>query len=521
MPIRESDNLAGPDAAKPETSGRLEQVASMALLIVLLLLAAGLAVKTVYATGTQAAMFNHPFQFDESEGMIVAETMLLDRGVNIFGPVTSDLFIAAPYPPLFYTLAWPFQHLLGSEPSFKIGRAISLCATLLSAFAIFGIVLSLSRRRLAAMIAALIFLSLGLITFWGSLVKPDMLALALGLCGLWWLVARPPQQVWWALIFFLLAFYTKQTAIASALTGTGVLLFTRPRTGIVFAGVYGAGVVIPTVLLNVATAGGYFYHEFTLHSLPWFADRYVGFLSSLIVDYGAFLLPGLIAVVVLGALWFYGRTKKSRVSETIVPNAFGILPILYVVASAVVASATGTLGGNHNHLLDLVASLCIGAGVGAGLLLATREWQWKVAGLLTGVVALAWLPSLFSVPMWLQVEFNQLKPEPTAGMMNIFQYVTNNGGPAYSDNVGLMVSTHKRVWTTDPFTQTHATAYHRWDESKLVAAIRVRDFSQIILRIDVNAPDAGAGDVSPAILQAVRDNYKLDQRNVLNIYVPR
>ena len=34
-------------------------------------------------------------------------------------------------------------------------------------------------------------------------------------------------------------------------------------------------------------------------------------------------------------------------------------------------------------------------------------------------------------------------------------------------------------------------------------------------------PNAGAGDVSPGILQAVRDNYKLDQRNVENIYIPR
>jgi hypothetical protein len=114
-----------------------------------------------------------------------------------------------------------------------------------------------------------------------------------------------------------------------------------------------------------------------------------------------------------------------------------------------------------------------------------------------------------------------LKPGPTEGMMNIFQYVTNNGGEAYSDNVGLMVSTHKRLWTTDPYTQTHATANKRWDQSKLLAAIRSRVFAQIILKIDIEQPQAGAGDVSPEILQAVRDNYKLDQRNVLNIYIPK
>jgi hypothetical protein len=106
-------------------------------------------------------------------------------------------------------------------------------------------------------------------------------------------------------------------------------------------------------------------------------------------------------------------------------------------------------------------------------------------------------------------------------MMQVFQYVTNDPGEAYSDNVGLMLTAGKRLWTTDPYTQTHATYFGRWDEGVLVDAIRSRRFSQIILRVDVDAPDAGAGDVSPGILQAMKDNYKLDQRNVLNVYVPK
>jgi hypothetical protein len=191
---------------------------------------------------------------------------------------------------------------------------------------------------------------------------------------------------------------------------------------------------------------------------------------------------------------------------------------------ALVASiGTGTLGGNHNHLLGLVAALCIGLGVGAGLAISNVRTPvgWRAGALAAGLLALAWIPALFSVPHWLQIEFNQLKADRTAGMMNIFQYVTNNGGTAYSDNVGLMVATHKKLWTTDPFTQTHATLYERWDQSLLLNAVETKQFAQIIVRIDIDAPEAGAGDLSPQILQAMKDNYKLDQRNVLNIYVPK
>ena len=188
-----------------------------------------------------------------------------------------------------------------------------------------------------------------------------------------------------------------------------------------------------------------------------------------------------------------------------------------------VSIGTGTLGGNHNHLLGLVAASCIGLGVGAGLVMSNTKAAlgWRAGALAAGLLALAWVPALFRVPLWLQVEFNQLKADRTAGMMNIFQYVTNNGGTAYSDNVGLMVATHKKLWTTDPFTQTHATLYERWDQSLLLRAVETKQFAQIIVRIDIDAPEAGAGDLSPQILQAMKDNYKLDQRNVLNIYVPR
>lgn len=493
-------------------------IAGVALVVIVLLLIAGLAARVIYGVGTQVAMFNHPFQFDESEGMIVAETMLLDRGVDIFGPVTPDLFIAAPYPPVYYLLTWPVQHLLGSEPSFKIGRALSLASTLLAGVAIFGIVVALARNKVGGGLGALAFWSLGPVTFWGSLVKPDMLSLALGLSGLWWLVARPRSQVWWALPLFVLAFYTKQTSIAAAVAGIGWLVVTRPRTGLAFGAAYGAGLVVPSLILNWATDGGYFYHMFTLHSLPWFPERFEGFLQSLTVDYGALLLPGLVVIAVVAAAWLYRRSRKQ---ESLLANDGGLLLFFYFVMSVIVATGTGTLGGNHNHLLDLIAALCSGLGVGCGLILSSKAWQWKAVGAAIGLVAILWIPSLFGVPLWLQVQFNQLKPEPTEGMTNIFQYVTNNGGPAYSDNVGLMVSTHKPLWSTDPYTQTHATLYKRWDQSKLLAAIAAKQFSQIILRIDVNEPQAGAGDVSPEILQAVRDNYKLDQRNVLNIYVPR
>ncbi len=494
------------------------RLAQVSLLVSLLLLLTGLLWKDVSSAQMSSGLFAYPFQFDESEGMIVAETMLLNRGVNIYLKPTPDLFIAAPYPPLYYLLTWPAQHLVGQEPTFKIGRALSILATLLAGICLFGLTVSLTRDKLAGALAAALWWSLGLVAFWGSLVKPDVLAVALGLGGLWCVASRPTGQVWWALPLFLGAFYTKQTAIAGGVAAVAWLLIIRPRTGLAFGMSYAAGALLPGLGLNLLTDGGYFYHMYTIHSLPWFPDRFRDFALGFVSAYGPFVVPGILAVLLSVGLWTYRRVR----AQSQPPEWDGVLLLFfYFCMSLVTATGAGTLGGNHNHFLELAAASCLGFVMGVAMVRRTRIWQTQVAGAVVALLLVTQIPSLFNTPSWLGLELRVPPPKLTEGMNNVFQYVTNNGGEAYSDNVGLMLLTHKKLWSTDPFTQKHATYYGRWDESKLVEAIRHRRFSQLIFRIDVAAPDAGAGDVSPGILQAVRDNYKLDQRNVENIYVPR
>src|SRR5439155_18472214 len=127
---------------------RAAGLSRIALLAAVALLLAGLIWKDADSAQMSASLFSYPFQFDESEGMIVAETLLLDRGVNIYERPMPDLFVAAPYPPVYYLLDWPLQHLAGAEPTFKTGRALSVLATLLAGLCIFGIVAALGRDRL-------------------------------------------------------------------------------------------------------------------------------------------------------------------------------------------------------------------------------------------------------------------------------------------------------------------------------------------------------------------------------------
>ena len=531
--LRPKDTMSIPPAAKESrlpsagTQGRLilnlrtafaRSPLGVIATVILFILLAILSLRIVVGAATSAAMFSFPFQFDESEGMIVAETMLLDQGVNIFEVPTAQFFVAAPYPPLFYLVNWPIQRLAGDEPTFKGGRAISLVATLLAAAFIFGIIIRFYGDKLAGAIGAGVWLSLGLTNYWGILVKPDMLAVSLGLGGLWVLVVRGPDRPWLALLFFLCAFFTKQTAIAAGAASCIWLIYERPRKGIAFAAVYVLGALISSLILDFTTKGGYFYHLLTLHDLPWFADRFQQYVSYFLSTYGLFVVPSAIGLLWAGASSVLKRLLSRERTDV---ERHSPLFVLYLAISIFSAIGTGTLGGNHNHLLEWAASTSLGLGLLIALLRARQSRRIQVAASALGLLLLLQTPSLFATPAWLQRELSLLSDTKREGMQNIFQYVTNNGGTAYSDNVGLLLITGKKLWSTDPFTQTHATFYGRWDDSELVKAIEKGEFAQIILRIDVFDPKEGAGDVSPRILQAVRNHYKLDKRNVENIYVPR
>src|SRR6266496_3512824 len=69
-----------------------------------------------------------PWQFDSAEGVNLNATVELAQGHNIYAHNGPNAFISAPYTPLFYLLNVPFTWFTG--PSFGVGRAISMLATL-------------------------------------------------------------------------------------------------------------------------------------------------------------------------------------------------------------------------------------------------------------------------------------------------------------------------------------------------------------------------------------------------------
>ncbi|MGI8586841.1 MAG: glycosyltransferase family 39 protein [Chloroflexia bacterium] len=505
------------------------------LLGALALLAALLLLKLLDTATIMRALFNWPFQHDESESMIVSETLLLDHGTNIYANLTPQQFIAAPYPPLYYLLNWPFIHLLG--PTFKAGRAITIAATSGAGLLIYALGLRLMRDPLAALLAALTWAALDMVAFWGSLVKPDMLSVTFGLAGLLWVIraAEARWPLWGALPFFWAAFYSKQTAIAAGVAACAWLLLRNRRTGVAFAAAYAAGAAVGYLLLDWLTAGGYFYHEFTLHDLPWDSDRFLLRLTDWFSTYWPLLLPGVVGI----AVSLISR-RPSPPPPTVIPSAstvilsaaknLGSAPTVILIAAylamgIVVSSGAGTLGGNHNHLLDLTAACCIGVAPAVALLRRAGRPAARLLGAVAVLAVCTQVPELYRIPHWLGHDLRLPTALRAEGMANVAQYTSNTPGAVYSTDLSLLLATGKwlpHLWTTDPYTQTHAAGYRRWDESALLQAVRERRFALVVVPYSLEDPALDAtGDLSPNMVKALQESYRLDQRNVLYIYKPK
>ena len=500
-----------------------------------------LCVKGVSNTPVIGARITYPFQLDDAEGVVLAEAQLIATGVNPYAyqPSPASYFYAGPYPPIYTLINSAALATVG--PTFKVGRAAQLLATFgVAAWLAWGI--GWSRWRidnhawLAGVWAALLWGTTHLVVIWSTLVRPDMTALMWNLLGVvvlrrWWEVSRNERQrggereqdVWprgpilvtlaLGALCFALGWWTKQTFVAVPGAFFVTTFLTRPRIAITLAALYAGMIVVPFGALTALTGGG-------------FAQKVVGYQGSW--EWGAFwrlaepfaLRYGLwVALAALIAL--VACTRQRQLSFSIV----------WLLFAGVAAFGAGTSGGNHNHFVELLAAATFIVGQDAANTLRNstlltepnsrvRFAVARVAGMvivLTGVACIeregphGWLADVYRAPTIRERD----------GTAAVAAYLANARAPVYSDNVGILVIARQPVRVTDPFTMAAEVRLGRWDDSALVADVAAGTYSVIAIREDHFDPEHPPSDMTPALVRAIQARYRLAERNVLYLYVPK
>lgn len=502
--------------------------------LILLLVLVPLLLKVPTAARFSASIFSYPFQVDDSEGVILSEANWLARGVDPYQPARPDFFTAAPYTPIF-TLINAAAFAVGPF-TFKVGRGVAWLATLAVALLIGGLVWWRTRRPLLALWAALALLTINLVSVWSVRARPDHLALAYNLAGfaiIWirWrdLVAAPSVGARWgigrgvwrtlalATLGFTLGCYTKQTLLAAPIAAGLGLLLARPRVGIAFGALYGAAVAVPFALLTLLTQGGFYQHIVAFHS-SWDAPNFLRLALPFLGRYWPLLLGGAaLPVVVLLTALLRGHPLAMLRRD---PE---LLPALYLPVAALFTLGAGTHGGNHNHFIEtlVVAVLC------AALLIARLATTVRTlplaAALLLGLTLTLGFEASLGEPGWLARDFRPPLAREREGWANVAAFVTNDPGPVYADNIGLLLVAAKEVRYTDPFSLAFAVRTGQWDDRALVARVERGEFSLIALRYDLFAPDVTGPppDLTPGLYAAIRAHYRVIERNVAILYAPK
>jgi hypothetical protein len=518
---------------------------------------------------------DYPYPRAGSEGLILYESLIVKHGGDLYGPITSERFISGPYPPVYYWLA---AAVLPSElpdfsaqekvwPVFLPGRIISLLAALLTAALIPFIVLTEGRythkskqiRWLAAAggaIGGALFLTLPQVTVWATRFRGDMLMLALTAAGLacvaWgssylrgpeFGAAQEPttsdegrknnskfriqnSKLLIAALFFALAFYTKQTAIAGPVAAGLYLLLRDWRSGLKWCGVMAALVLVPFAILEVVTGHWFYLKMVDYHSLPLSRSTLTRLLQfAFLEDQWPIILPAVCYVL-------YGLAEWWRARRRGVGSSVPMLIPLFVLVSLAMLPTAAVVGADHNHLLVPGLAICLGVGALAAHLLTNAEWgmwnavlrfRWIAA--LSTLVLLATYALFTSAPSsWYNADLTLPPPEVQEQMRAIINNARQNPGPLlFSDDPGIVALAGKETPFDDPFTMTALAGKGRWDESAFHDMLRGGKFGLLVLSCNVpEAPERCRSDVfSPGLMDAVSAGYELQYRDVLFTYRSR
>ncbi len=487
----------------------------------------------------------YPFPRPGSEGLMLYETIFMRQGGDLYGPITPDQFISGPYPPVYYWLA---GRLMPETPGFIDGRGLSLwagvAAAVLAGLAVWGVVAARSRAPRGAahaaglgagLVAGGCWLAAPPVLIWATRFRADMLMMALMAAGLTCVAvgAAPGAAprgwraalVWLAVPCFVLALYTKQTALAGPLAAGAYLLVQDPRRGLR----WGLGLLllggVPFAVLDLATGHWFYLKMVDYHSLPWSAGTFTRLLQAWQEDH---------LLLILAALGYAGWTIIRRRND---------LLTWYLAACLALLPTAGVVGADHNHLLavDLALVLATGAGLGqtaaallAGAAAALRGPARPRAAALLGpavtgtllVTACAGYLAMAAAPAdWYAVDFAMPSDAQQTQLHKIVAFIAQAPpGPYLADDPGLLALAGKTTPYDDLFTVTALAAAGRWNPSVLEVRLREGAFPYVFLAGDVTEPPhvpLRADILTPDMRAALRTGYQVLFADVFFTYAPR
>jgi hypothetical protein len=496
---------AGPLPTRRRPLG-LEHALLAALLLVL-------AWHAFSALSVMALAQRYPYELDYGEGIVWQQALLIP-GPLMYGTSQDLPFIVFHYPPLYYFAVHAMRLL--QPDMLAAGRLVSIAATLLLMPIVAGLVVlacprpATGRTALAAMIAALMIISMYPVFMWGTVMRVDVLAVTLSMLGM--LVgARADGRFLGTTIALLLcaaSVFTKQTQLTTGVAVFMVAMLRNPRAALGATGVAAVVSLAALGLLQYLTNGGflrniigYNINRFSLHDgleLIWAQRRSfpVGFLAALAAT-GILVRLAPVSPKASMLQWFRKADRATAVRVALLLN-FALASLMLVTLFK-----SGSASNYVVHWLCLCAVL-IGVGLADLQAASIRSMRLALAALALAVLAEP------------RVHFQeQTDPVRLAQQAALVQLIAAADKPVASENMVLLMRAGKQVMF-EPAIVTELAAMGRWDQRPLLAMLREHRFA-FVITCDQFGPDGARR--TPEVDQAIREAYPVVREAAPDIWV--
>ncbi len=461
----------------------------------------------------------HRYPLDYGEAPLVDQAMRFAAGKSIYRTeLSTPPYTISNYPPLYVLALAPLVALFG--PNFWAGRLISILGALIVGLSLARIVQSHENRekkghhRFAGLAAGALFWAMPYVVHWSSLLRIDLLALALSTSTLYLFVRRPEARA--TLIggglLLVAAIYTRQSYALAAPLAAFVWLWHRVgwRRALTLAALVGGVSLALFLILYTLTGGGFFLNTVTANVNEFSWDRVRWNLENLSRDAPFLLLLGAIS---LGAMPALGISHWPLV-------------VPYLVGAFLSGLTIGKIGSNVNYLLELCAALSLTAGTwiawaGAA---ADRQWRrWVRVGLLLLLTLQAgWL---MRTTLGEYVPRLRERRAATALLEDLEWEIAHTGdqgrGHVIGDEYAGLVTLQGWPLHIQPFEMTQLAKAGLWDQTPFVEEIRDGAFDMILIHYFPDY-DVYKERWTPEMLAAIKRAYNPERMYAnTRLYLPR
>lgn len=417
---------------------------------------------------------NQP-QIEYSEGLMVYLSRLFGSGQWSWGIADSPPYLVSYYPPMFYIVMGQIYNWFGE--SLLVGRLFVLCTTVVSMVLVGLIVYYVTRSKVVAVIGALLPLTQQIVWGWSWFMKVDMPAVMLELAGIYIaLKFVKSNSIYMSLPFFLLAVFTKQTALAGVIA-VCLFLFLQYRRqqafiyGGIFAGIVGIVFAIGSYLTN-----GAFFQQLVLYNqtIPAIRD------ANTVLSYWTVAYLPMIPLAILAVSF-------------VVKNKLHLLALFAGVALIIDSLTVMRPGAGPQYFFEAIFAIAILAGAGLYSFLKSPRRDYLVA---------------FGVTVLLLIFNASVVSYPDDGYAQRYEVVKDTIAdaryPILSENWGIVLEAGKEPYC-DPFVFYELNQLGYWDEDKMLYDLKTSRIEYVITQYPL--PEERVQRLSGEVQAAVVQNY--------------